>query len=132
MTKVELALNNYKKGYTCSQAVFCAFHKELNLSEETAYKVSESFGKGMGGLGQTCGAMSGLFMIISYTNSNFDNIGKTKFKTYELVKEYGDKFKELNTYLDCSSLRNARKRSCLGCIEDATNLTEEYFNKYFT
>ena len=37
--KLETASRTYKKGYTCSQAVFAAFAEELGLDEETAYRL---------------------------------------------------------------------------------------------
>ncbi|MDD3403708.1 MAG: hypothetical protein PHQ72_10195 [Hespellia sp.] len=44
----------YRAGYTCSQAVFCAFAKEMNREEvfEKVKKASEIFQKEYGGI--TC------------------------------------------------------------------------------
>ncbi len=128
MEKIDKVLENYKNGYNCAQAVFCAFCEELDLSEDVAYKVSESFGKGMAGLGQTCGAVSGLFMIIGYNNSDPKKIGSTKMSTYDIVKEYGEKFKNMNNSLDCPTLKREARKSCISCMEDATTLAIEYFN----
>lgn len=63
MTKKELALEYHKKGYNCTQAVACAFCGEFGVSEEEMYKIAEGFGLGMGMM-DTCGALTGLFMLI--------------------------------------------------------------------
>ena len=68
MTKKELALEYHKKGYNCAQAVACAFCEELGVSETEMYKIAEGFGLGMGMM-DTCGALTGLFMLIGLKNS---------------------------------------------------------------
>ena len=52
----------FLEGYNCSQAVFLAFSDELGIDQETALRLSSSFGGGMGRLREVCGAVSGMFM----------------------------------------------------------------------
>lgn len=88
MTKKELALEYHKKGYNCAQAVACAFCEELGVSETEMYKIAEGFGLGMGMM-DTCGALTGLFMLIGLKNSGgTEQAGKTKASTYKKTKEY--------------------------------------------
>ena len=63
MERKELAIQLYKKGYSCAQAVACAYHDSLLLSEDAAYRISEGFGGGMGHYGHTCGACSVMVMV---------------------------------------------------------------------
>lgn len=63
--KLETASRTYKKGYTCSQAIFAAFAEELGLDEETAYRLMEGFGGGFGGKQEVCGAFSAAVAVIS-------------------------------------------------------------------
>ena len=78
MKKKELALEYHKKGYNCTQAVACAFCGEFGVSEEEMYKIAEGFGLGMGMM-DTCGALTGLFMLIGMKNSGgVEQAGKTK------------------------------------------------------
>ena len=68
MTKKELALEYHKRGYNCAQAVACAFCEEFGVNEAEMYKIAEGFGLGMGMM-DTCGALTGLFMLIGLKNS---------------------------------------------------------------
>ena len=56
--KLKAAGQAYGSGFTCSQAVFCAFADELGLDERTAYRIMEGFGGGFGALQEVCGAFS--------------------------------------------------------------------------
>ena len=130
MTYVEKAMENHDKGYNCAQAVFCAFSELLGLDEVTAYKISEGFGGGMGGLHDTCGAVTGAYMVISMKNSSGVLGDKsTRAASYGEIKEISRKFKELNGSYMCRDLKGSNGgpalRSCHGCVEDAARLTAE-------
>ena len=47
-----------EKRYNCCQAVICAVCEEYGVAELDAFKMTEGFGAGMGGLGDTCGDRS--------------------------------------------------------------------------
>ncbi len=75
------------------------------LDRETALKVAGAFGAGMGRRGETCGAVTGAFMVIGLKH------GKTKAdddeareKTYALVEEFTERFRERNKSLLCREL----------------------------
>ena len=57
--KKEMAVERFMKGYNCCQAVACAYCEELGMREEDVFKMTEGFGSGMGGLKDTCGAVTG-------------------------------------------------------------------------
>ena len=59
MTKGEIAKNNFMQGYNCAQAVACTYCDLVGVSEEEAFRSTEAFGLGMGGMLGTCGALSG-------------------------------------------------------------------------
>ena len=48
MSKGDIAKQNFMNGYNCSQAVLLAFCEDFGLEKETALKISEPFGGGMG------------------------------------------------------------------------------------
>ena len=54
----EIAVEKFKKGYNCCQAVACAYCEELGVKEEDMFRITEGFGSGMGGLKDTCGAVT--------------------------------------------------------------------------
>ena len=63
MTKHEkLAEEYFLSGYNCAQAVFLAFAEEQGISREEAARIASSFGGGVGGMREMCGALSGLCM----------------------------------------------------------------------
>lgn len=128
--RVEKALEYHRKGFNCAQAVVCAYCDLVGLDFQTAFKVSEGFGLGMGKLGQTCGAVSGMFFLASMKNSDGNvEAPTTKRATYALVNELGQAFKEKNTSICCDDLLGGegkpKLRSCPGCIEDAARIAEE-------
>ncbi len=130
MTKAEKAVSLHDKGYNCAQAVVCAFADDLGLDEQTAYKMSEAFGLGVGQM-EICGAVSGACMVAGMKNSGgLDNIGKTKGETYKINRAIADEFKQMNESVICRELKGVETgnviRSCTGCIEDAVKIVEKY------
>ena len=92
---VTQALKNYGNGYTCSQAVLCAYAEDMGLSMETAYRMIEGFGGGFGGMQEVCGALSAAFAVISYYNSDGKiEGGQTKQETFAKIREAAEYFKE--------------------------------------
>ena len=63
MTKHEaLARANFLEGYNCAQAVLLAFAEDAGLEKDTALRLASSFGGGVGGMREMCGALSGACM----------------------------------------------------------------------
>ena len=62
--KANKALAYFDNGCSCAQAVFTAFYEEMGLSEETALKLSCSFGGGIAGMRGVCGAYTGMCMAL--------------------------------------------------------------------
>lgn len=131
----EKAFEKRKKGYNCAQSVICAFCDALNTDEKTLFKLSEGFGGGMGGMQETCGAVTAMFLAAGLLNSdgNTDAPG-SKRSTYMLIQEFARAFKEKNKSIICKELKGLTDkkifRSCEGCIEDACNILENFLNEY--
>ena len=142
MSKVELAVSCFSEGYSCSHAVLSTYSEELGLDRETALKVSGGFGGGMGRMGETCGALTGVFMAIGlkYRGAEAGN-NAAKIKTYELVREAADRFKSKNGTIFCRELlgcdistpegeKIAREKglfakTCPGLVKNAAEIIEE-------
>ena len=126
--RAERAQSLHNKGYNCAQAVVCAYCDLFGLDEETAYKMAEGFGLGMGMM-DTCGALSAAFMLAGMQGSKgTEHPGETKAQTYKTTKMLAAAFREKNgTYL-CRELKGIAdgkmRRSFPGCIEDACSLIE--------
>lgn len=131
--RMERAQKLHDSGYNCAQAVVCAYCDAFGLDEQTAFKMAEGFGLGMG-LKEVCGALTGAFMLAGQKNSGgCERAGETKGKTYKMTKALAAAFQEKNgTYL-CRELKGIAdgnvRRSCAGCIEDACQLVEEFLCK---
>jgi C_GCAxxG_C_C family probable redox protein len=108
MKKSKHAVSCFKKGFSCSQAVLSTYSEQFGLDHELALKVSGAFGGGMGRMGETCGAVTGAFMIIGlkYGKTRAED-EQTKEKAYTLVQEFVKKFKARNGSILC--------RELLGC-----------------
>ena len=87
-----------EKRYNCCQAVICAVCEEYGVAELDAFKMTEGFGAGMGGLGDTCGAVTGLFLSLSLANSagDMEKPRETKMDTYKKVRAAAEAFKEFS------------------------------------
>jgi C_GCAxxG_C_C family probable redox protein len=105
MNKINEAVECFKNGFNCSQAVFSTYCEVYGIDKKTALKIATSFGGGMGHTGETCGAVTGAFMLLGliYGKYRADDEG-SKEKTYTLVQEFTDRFKKLNGSVRCTEL----------------------------
>lgn len=98
-SRVEETIARHDKGYNCAQAVVCTYCDLLGIDEETAFKMSEGFGFGMG-MTEVCGAVSGMTFIAGLKNSDGNlSAPKTKKDTYTLSREMAQKFNEDTFFL---------------------------------
>lgn len=105
MDKIETAKSLFKQGFNCSQALFGAYSIKLGLKQETAFKIASAFGGGIGRMGETCGAVTGAFMIIGLKYGMTDAKNKkSKMKTYEVAGKFINKFKSRNNSIICREL----------------------------
>ena len=131
------AVELFKEGKNCSQAVFTAFATDLGLTEEMALSISVGLGGGVGRMREVCGAISGSAMVVGL---KYPELSKTE--VYEKVRAVADEFKKTNQSIVCkellgltkpeaSSVPEARtqeyyqKRPCVQIIEDAALATEK-------
>ncbi len=131
-TKAEKAKKLYESGHNCSQAVFAAFCEELGLNEETALKISSSFGGGMGKMGEVCGAVTGMFMAAGLKYGyTLPETPQEKQDYYAFVRMLAEKFKEKNHTILCRELKTPDKetgivkKTCAELVEDAAEIFEE-------
>ncbi|WP_294371761.1 C-GCAxxG-C-C family protein [uncultured Clostridium sp.] len=130
-SRISITAEKHNKGYNCAQAIVCTYCDLFGVDEETAFRLSECFGLGMGGMQSTCGALSGVLMLAGLKNSNgLVKPGSTKASSYALAKKLAEEFKEMNTSTICKELKGIDdgivKRSCPGCIEDAAKIVEKF------
>jgi len=82
MLKDHLAEANelFRSGFNCSQAIVAVFSEEHGFPAETAIKIAYPFGRGMGGCGHTCGALTGAMMVIGMKYGTADRYEPDKMK----------------------------------------------------
>lgn len=139
----KIAQENFKKGFNCAQSVFLVFAESLGLERETALKISQGFGGGMGRMREVCGCVSGIIMTISMLKGSSDPEDKeTKDECYKIIQRLSEKFREKNGSIVCRELlglvplgqsENAlkNKEAIVHKVEDSVSSprTEEYYRK---
>ena len=133
----------FAKGYNCSQALFAAFCDLTGMDEDTALRLSSSFGGGMGRMREVCGAVSGMFMVAGMLYGYSDTDPASKKEHYELIQELAERFKEKNhgTIICRELLRGIKTdtkpapdernehyykvRPCVKFVEDAADMLDE-------
>jgi C_GCAxxG_C_C family probable redox protein len=105
MHKKDLAIACFKSGYNCSQSVISIFGPELGLEAQLAYRVAGAFGGGMGRRGETCGAVTGAFMVIGLKHAAVDGSDKAaRDKAYGVLNDFAERFEARNGTLRCNDL----------------------------
>ena len=139
----ELALKYFTEGYNCAQSVFAAFHEEMGIDEKTAFKMSSAFGGGMGRLREVCGAVSGMFMVLS-TLYGYDDAEDSEAKKllYSRVQALAEEFKKEHGTIICRELLastdakntppvqgSAHAGICFEYVRTATRIMSEFIEK---
>lgn len=128
MSKGDIAKQNFLNGYNCSQAVLLAFCEDFGLEKETALKISEPFGGGMGRMREVCGTVTGMFMVLGLAMGNSDaKDGSTKKNVYKSVQELAEKFKQDNGSIICRELLGFQKNNKESYVP--SERTNEYYKK---
>ena len=125
--RIEKAVELFKSGYNCSQSVVGAFADMYGFTEEQAFRMSASFGGGIGRMRQTCGAACGMFLLAGLEKGAVEGKDREgKAANYALVQELA---------AECSSVPEARteqyyaKRPCARMVEVAAQIWTEYLEK---
>ena len=141
MSKGDLAKENFLKGYNCCQAVVKAFEdekwfKESGMTTDAALKMAESFGGGMGGMREVCGAVSGMFMMAGLVNGTSIPKNPARQAHYKMIKELAAKCKEENGSIVCGELLGikknpdvelpGKKKPCADLCKLAADFLEDY------
>lgn len=142
-SKSERAVELFKEGYNCSQAVLGAYCEEAGIDIKTALMLTSPFGGGIGRLREVCGAASAMFMIAGLKYGCVDPKDmKAKEEHYKLVQKLVEQFKEINGSIICRELlgldivhdkptpekRTAgyyKKRPCVEIVRSAAEIIDE-------
>ena len=136
------AVELFVTGYNCAQAVAISFCDVTGLEEKATARMVGAFGGGMGRMREVCGAVSGMFFVLSVLygyDSPVDNVRKKRL--YSDVQELAARFREQCGSIVCRdllknppsdptpSLRPAEYyagRPCAVMVATAARLMEEF------
>ena len=105
MSKIENAVSMFGEGFVCSQALLATYGTQFGLDREIALKAAAAFVGGMARMGETCGAVTGAFMLIGLKHGNVKPDDKeARRKTYEVAREFVNKFESRHGSVKCKDL----------------------------
>ena len=64
MTRAEAAWAAMRDDFSCAQAVFATFAREMGVDQELALRAAGTLGGGVSRMGETCVAVSGALMVV--------------------------------------------------------------------
>ena len=113
------------QGYNCAQATSAAFAEDFSLDEKAVLGMTAGFGGGIGGLRETCGALSGM-VYVAGLHAGMYPAGDLELKTklYDLVKTVNREFIDRFGTTCCRDL--LEKADCLP-LPDPSPRTAEYY-----
>ena len=146
MNHADKAVELFKKGYNCAQAVAVAFCDVTGLEEKAAAKLSSSFGGGMGRTREVCGAVSGMLFVLGYLYGYDDpEADGVKKALYGTVQGLAAQFRERAGSIICREiLKNPpadpsptardeefyRMRPCDRMVYNAAEILEQYIQEH--
>ena len=142
MTDVEKAVRSFQQEhFSCSQAVLGSYCERYGLPRDVALRLADALGGGMGGLGRTCGAVTGSLMVIGLAHGRtVADDSAAKLATALRVRRFVAQFEARHGTTVCRDLigcdidtpekiRAARDqglfdRVCAGLVRSAAELLE--------
>ena len=131
------AVNNFKSGYNCCQAVYMAYADLFDMPKDMAARIAAPMGAGIGRMREVCGTVSGMALIAGLAIP-CDNPSDTEAKArcYALVQQAAERFRQANGSIICRELLGIgdkkespvpsprteayyKKRPCVELVHDA-------------
>lgn len=87
------AASAFRRGYNCAQATAVAFAEDFGLDESFLLRLTAGFGAGIGGLRETCGAVSAMALLAGLRTGSYapDDL-ESKTGLYDLVRRMHGEF----------------------------------------
>lgn len=145
MSRQDKAEELFKSGYNCAQSMIGAYCDLFGLDFETAMKITEGLGGGMGRLRLTCGAVTAMFILAGMSKSKAAASDlETRADVYGTVQRMASDFKNIHGTVICAELLGDimpkdggsvptkrddefyAKRPCIACIRDCGAIVEKH------
>ena len=107
MDRSEKAMQWFKDGLNCSQAILAAFGEPYGLDPESAKRLGRPLGGGMGRLGETCGAVTGAIEALGLAQNGTNDETEARNEIARSVQELVKRFKERHGTIVCRVLLGA-------------------------
>lgn len=142
MTDSKKAQEQFKNGLNCSQSIISQYAERYELDVSTACKLATGFGGGMGRMGNTCGALTGAYLVLGLEYGSDSAAEKDKKdQTYEKIQDFTHQFEQKHGSCNCRDLlgcdistpegyqqardKGLTKSKCPGFVQDATDILEQ-------
>lgn len=126
--RIERAVENFKKGYNCTQSVVEAFADLYGIDTDVALRMAASFGGGIGRMRLTCGTASGMFLLAGLETGVTDPTDRAgKGANYAVVQQLAAEFKEALGSIVCADLLGLNRNAPTPPTPEAR--TAEYYRK---
>jgi C_GCAxxG_C_C family probable redox protein len=145
MSDAEKAVELFRAGCACSQAVLATYGPRYGLGEDQALRVAAGFAGGMR-MGGTCGAVTGALMVLGLAHCTSESRrAEGRTGAYAAVVAFADAFKQRNGSVSCNELlgcdistpagnQEAREKglfvtTCPRLVRDASEILEQALPK---
>lgn len=134
MKNEDIAVAKRNKGYNCAQAVFCTYCEAFGMNEQTAFRMTEGLGTGLGCTLGTCGALNAACMLAGMMTSTGNlETPNSKGKTYPVTNNMTKKFLEEAGAVRCRDIKGIETGTvlceCENCVRIACRIVDESFKK---
>lgn len=106
----EKARQLHRSGCNCCQAVVLAYADKLSIDAESAKNVAAPFGRGLSGLREVCGCVSGMAIVAGLCGKSAS------------VNGLAERFRQENGDVNCGRLLQVGKRPCNEMVAMAAKL----------
>ncbi len=144
--KKTIAVDLFREGYNCAQAVSMAFYEECGISRDMARNMVSAFGGGLGRQREVCGAVSGMCFVLGAISPFADeDKHHARAVVYGATQELCAEFKARHGSIVCRDILKPgastnpepaertkeyyATRPCEKCVEDAAELIDTYMKR---
>ncbi|MFX0043756.1 MAG: C-GCAxxG-C-C family protein [Candidatus Hodarchaeota archaeon] len=142
MSGIEKAISSFRGDFNCAQSILSSYATQYGLDKDKALRIATGFGGGMGRLQNTCGAVSGAFMVIGLRyGMGINDDTEAREKTYQVIREFSNQFQEIFGSIVCKELLDCDintpegkdcydrndffEKKCLQYVKKAAEILEE-------
>ena len=102
-SKADRVNDRFPLQFNCAQTVFSLFASDLGIDEKTALKIASGFGGGMA-CAETCGAVTGSYMVIGMKHGHSVSDPDLKARTKSMILKFNALFQKEHGSLICKQL----------------------------